>query len=49
VPLLLESGLDPTRYGEFTFYEGRGCIDCNAPDTGTDRHRRAADMSDRIR
>ncbi|HET9298435.1 MAG TPA: GspE/PulE family protein, partial [Candidatus Polarisedimenticolaceae bacterium] len=47
---LLESGLDPTRYGEFTFYEGRGCIDCN----GTGYRGRTAiaellDMSDRIR
>ena len=47
---LLESGLDPTRYGEFTFYEGKGCIDCN----GTGYRGRTAiaellDMSDRIR
>jgi len=48
--LLLESGLDPSRYGEFTFYEGKGCIDCN----GTGYRGRTAiaellDMSDRIR
>jgi type IV pilus assembly protein PilB len=47
---LLESGLDPARYSEFTFYEGRGCIDCN----GTGYRGRTAiaellDMSDRIR
>jgi len=47
---LLDSGLDPRRYGEFTFQEGRGCIDCN----GTGYRGRTAiaellDMSDRIR
>jgi type IV pilus assembly protein PilB len=47
---LLESGLDPRRHGEFTFYEGRGCIDCN----GTGYRGRTAiaellNMSDRIR
>ncbi|HEX5044455.1 MAG TPA: GspE/PulE family protein [Candidatus Polarisedimenticolaceae bacterium] len=47
---LLDSGLDPARYSEFTFYEGRGCIDCN----GTGYRGRTAiaellDMSDRIR
>jgi type IV pilus assembly protein PilB len=47
---LIESGLDPARYGDFTFYEGRGCIDCN----GTGYRGRTAiaellDMSDRIR
>jgi type IV pilus assembly protein PilB len=47
---LMESGLDPTRYGGFTFYEGKGCIDCN----GTGYRGRTAiaellDMSDRIR
>jgi len=47
---LLESGLDPSRYGDYTFYEGRGCIDCN----GTGYRGRTAiaellDMSDRIR
>jgi len=48
--LLLESALDPKRYGGYTFYEGRGCIDCN----GTGYRGRTAiaellDMSDRIR
>jgi type IV pilus assembly protein PilB len=47
---LVDSGLDPRRYGEFTFHEGRGCIDCN----GTGYRGRTAiaellDMSDRIR
>ncbi len=27
--LLLDSGLEPDRYREFTFYEGAGCIECN--------------------
>jgi type IV pilus assembly protein PilB len=26
---LIESGLDPKRYGDYPFYEGKGCIDCN--------------------
>ncbi len=48
--LLIESGLDPRRYADHTFYEGRGCIDCN----GTGYRGRTAiaellDMSDRIR
>jgi type IV pilus assembly protein PilB len=47
---LLDSGLDPSRYADYTFYEGRGCIDCN----GTGYRGRTAiaellDMSDRIR
>jgi len=47
---LLESGLDPKRWSDFTFYEGKGCIDCN----GTGYRGRTAvaellDMSDRIR
>jgi type II secretory ATPase GspE/PulE/Tfp pilus assembly ATPase PilB-like protein len=47
---LLASGLDPARYSDFTFYEGKGCIDCN----GTGYRGRTAiaellDMSDRIR
>ncbi len=47
---LVESGLDPVRYGDWTFYEGKGCIDCN----GTGYRGRTAiaellDMSDRIR
>ena len=47
---LAESGLDPSRYLDYTFYEGKGCIDCN----GTGYRGRTAiaellDMSDRIR
>ena len=47
---LIESGLDPVRFGDFTFHEGKGCIDCN----GTGYRGRTAiaellDMSDRIR
>jgi type IV pilus assembly protein PilB len=47
---LAESGLDPSRYIDYTFYEGKGCIDCN----GTGYRGRTAiaellDMSDRIR
>jgi type IV pilus assembly protein PilB len=47
---LVESSLDPARYQDYTFYEGKGCIDCN----GTGYRGRTAiaellDMSDRIR
>ncbi len=47
---LEESGLDPGVYADFTFYEGRGCIECN----GTGFHGRVAvsellDLSDHIR
>jgi len=47
---LEESGLDPDRFMEVTFYEGRGCIDCN----GTGFKGRTAiaeilDLSDNIR
>ncbi len=48
--LLEESGIDPDRYADFTFYEGAGCIECN----GTGFHGRMAvsellDLSDPIR
>jgi type IV pilus assembly protein PilB len=48
--LLEESGLDPAVYSDFTFHEGRGCIECN----GTGFHGRVAvsellDLSDHIR
>src|SRR6187455_744788 len=48
--LLEESGLDASTYGDFTFHEGAGCIECN----GTGFHGRLAvsellDLSDRIR
>ncbi len=47
---LVQSGLDPQRWADFVFHEGRGCIDCN----GTGYRGRTAiaellDMSDRIR
>jgi type IV pilus assembly protein PilB len=47
---LIDSALDPDRYGDWTFYEGKGCIDCN----GTGYRGRTAiaellNMSDRIR
>src|SRR5439155_20984000 len=29
--LLEESALDPAVYGQYSYYEGRGCIDCNGP------------------
>ncbi len=48
--LLEDSGLDPGMYGEQTFYEGGGCIECD----GTGFHGRLAvsellDLSDTIR
>jgi type IV pilus assembly protein PilB len=48
--ILEESGLEPTTYSDFTFYEGKGCIECN----GTGFHGRLAvsellDLSDHIR
>ncbi len=48
--LLIDSGLDPAIYGDYTFYKGTGCIDCN----GTGFHGRTAvsellDLSDHIR
>jgi type IV pilus assembly protein PilB len=48
--LLDESGLDPAVYGDQTFYEGGGCIECD----GTGFHGRLAvsellDLSDTIR
>src|SRR5262249_9572759 len=47
---LQESGLDPNRYGDYEFYEGAGCLECN----GTGYRGRTAihellDLSDRIR
>jgi type IV pilus assembly protein PilB len=48
--LLEESGLEPSEYADFTFYEGAGCLECN----GTGFHGRLAvsellDLSDQIR
>jgi type IV pilus assembly protein PilB len=47
---LEESSLDPVKYADYPFYEGRGCIECN----GTGFRGRAAiaellDLSDQIR
>ncbi|HEX7190632.1 MAG TPA: GspE/PulE family protein [Thermoanaerobaculia bacterium] len=47
---LIESGLDPRDFRGKTYYEGKGCLECN----GTGFHGRAAisellDLSDRIR
>ncbi len=47
---LIESALEPNKYQNYTFYEGKGCIDCN----GTGYRGRTAiaellDMSDRIK
>jgi type IV pilus assembly protein PilB len=47
---LVESGLDPAQYRDQTFFEGKGCLECN----GTGFHGRSAisellDLSDRIR
>jgi type IV pilus assembly protein PilB len=48
--LLVESGLDPARYRDFTFYEGKGCIDCNGTGyVGRTAIAELLDMSDRIR
>jgi len=48
--VIAESGLDPEKFRGHTFYEGKGCIECN----GTGYHGRLAiaellDLSDRIR
>ncbi len=46
----MASGLDPHRYLDFTFYEGKGCIDCNGTGyTGRTAIAELLDMSDRIR
>ena len=47
---LAASGLDPARYLSYTFYEGKGCIDCNGTGyTGRTAIAELLDMSDRIR
>ena len=47
---LLASGLDPGRYLDFKFHEGKGCIDCNGTGyTGRTAIAELLDMSDRIR
>ncbi|HJQ98817.1 MAG TPA: GspE/PulE family protein [Candidatus Polarisedimenticolaceae bacterium] len=47
---LVASSLDPARYIGYTFYEGKGCIDCNGTGyTGRTAIAELLDMSDRIR
>ena len=47
---LQSSSLDPSRYAGYTFYEGKGCIDCNGTGyTGRTAIAELLDMSDRIR
>jgi type IV pilus assembly protein PilB len=47
---LLSSGLDPARYSDYVFYEGKGCIDCNGTGyVGRTAIAELLDMSDRIR
>jgi type IV pilus assembly protein PilB len=47
---LVASGLDPSRYLDFKFHEGKGCIDCNGTGyTGRTAIAELLDMSDRIR
>jgi type IV pilus assembly protein PilB len=48
--LLIESGLDPQKYGDMPFYEGAGCLECG----GTGYRGRMAicellDLNDKIR
>ena len=48
--LLTDSGLDPAEYGDYTFYEGTGCLECS----GTGFFGRTAvsellDLSDHVR
>ena len=48
--LLIESGLDPERYGDQKFYEGRGCVDCSGSGfLGRTAISELLDLSDRIR
>jgi len=47
---LVASSLDPARYSGYTFFEGKGCIDCNGTGyTGRTAIAELLDMSDRIR
>ncbi len=47
---LVESGLDPDRYSEHDFYEGRGCVECSGSGfLGRTAISELLDLSDRIR
>ncbi len=47
---LLESGLDPSIYGKYTFYEGKGCFECNGTGyIGRTVISELLDLSDEIR
>ena len=48
--LLIESGLKPEEYRDFTFYEGEGCLDCNGSGfRGRTAIHELLDLSDHIR
>ncbi len=48
--ILLESGLDPSIYGKYTFYEGKGCFECNGTGyIGRTVISELLDLSDEIR
>jgi type II secretory ATPase GspE/PulE/Tfp pilus assembly ATPase PilB-like protein len=48
--VLLESGLDPAEWGQVTFYEGPGCLECSGSGyRGRSAITELLDLSDRIR
>ncbi|MEJ2085418.1 MAG: GspE/PulE family protein [Acidobacteriota bacterium] len=48
--LLVDSGLDPDRYGDHDFFEGRGCVECSGSGfLGRTAISELLDLSDRIR
>jgi type IV pilus assembly protein PilB len=48
--MLVESGLNPAQYRDFTFYEGEGCLECNgAGYRGRTAIHELLDLSDHIR
>src|SRR5213595_652954 len=48
--VLIESGLKPEEYRDFTFYEGEGCLECNGSGyRGRTAIHELLDLSDRIR
>src|SRR5436189_1165661 len=48
--VLIESGLKPEEYRDFTFYEGEGCLDCNGSGfRGRTAIHELLDLSDHIR